>query len=429
VRIHIGLPGASIPDYDALITRAKRILFGAIRVSKDRGSKAMDVINKQITIWGFDHASDRSLRRILADFLCSRVWMTASTKAMVRLNTTDRWPPNLALPDNRAMEGIFGGAALYLRPSVLKVASLAAYSGLLGYEMPKEELQWLQVWDSLLCSIPTIEVETCLSDANYLLRCLVRHLELVIGNDEFERISRLVSRSLGGQPRRSHPVSLLQSIKQSPVFATVELGRAYVFSRDGAGTSLLKSGWWVPEAWGVWSKEGKASIQFTLAASTEVDSAVLELHCLRTINIADYVIQLNEVIIEPRMEVAPDGAILSILIDAFDVPLNATAVRIDIQALHAQSPFERGINADPRRLGLALKSLTLKRLEPCRRGWLPTVSLATNRAEVVLTTSARNNCLDIGDIGGGSPLRPCYCGLQSHRASKGLLWTRDGGQQ
>jgi hypothetical protein len=132
-------------------------------------------------------------------------------------------------------------------------------------------------------------------------------------------------------------------------------GRVVDFSTSGDGHVYFLAGWSEPEDWGTWSDGTHASLAFRqtnpsegtklrlLAAGFERAAAQPQ---SVTVRIDGHSVGLVELAAAPQWI-------------EFDVPGRGLDHRVDFEIATPTSPADRGLSADPRRLGIALHNMTL----------------------------------------------------------------------
>ena len=153
---------------------------------------------------------------------------------------------------------------------------------------------------------------------------------------------------------QSHAVLQLKDlIKQ------VETNQNIDFSKNGEGKLLLTSGWFIPEEWGVWAEDEKATLLLPLPAAgaksiqLEARAFVVPQHPVQTVSI-----WANGVFIK-KVELTKGDQNL------IDIPIPAKSlipgyVSLEFEFLNRARPRDLGYNQDDRYLSMALVSARFK---------------------------------------------------------------------
>jgi hypothetical protein len=144
-------------------------------------------------------------------------------------------------------------------------------------------------------------------------------------------------------------------LQLSDLIKRVEINQIINFSKNGAGKLLLTSGWFIPEEWGVWAEDEKATLLLPLPASgaksvqLEARAFVAPKHPVQTV-----AIWANGIFIK-KVELTKGDQNL------IDIPIPAKSlipgyVSLEFEFLSRARPRDLGYNQDDRYLSMALVS-------------------------------------------------------------------------
>jgi len=144
-------------------------------------------------------------------------------------------------------------------------------------------------------------------------------------------------------------------LQLSDLIKRVEINQNIDFSINGAGKLLLTSGWFIPEEWGVWAEDEKATLLLPLPVSgaksvqLEARAFIVPKHPVQTV-----AIWANGVFIK-KVELTKGDQNL------IDIPIPAKSlipgyVSLEFEFLSRARPRDLGYNQDDRYLSMALVS-------------------------------------------------------------------------
>jgi hypothetical protein len=144
-------------------------------------------------------------------------------------------------------------------------------------------------------------------------------------------------------------------LQLSDLIKPVVINESINFSKNGTGKLLLTSGWFIPEDWGVWAEDEKATVLLPIPASgaksiqLEARAFVVPKHPVQTVSI-----WANGVFIK-KVELTKGDQNL------IDIPIPAKSlipgyVSLEFEFLSRARPRDLGYNQDDRYLSMALVS-------------------------------------------------------------------------
>jgi hypothetical protein len=155
----------------------------------------------------------------------------------------------------------------------------------------------------------------------------------------------------------------VRSVQVEEVNRSVWLGETVVFSEGSEGGRLLNEGWSTPEPTGVWTAGENARLAFRLIDVAPTDAEVV-------LDVTPFLTAQHRKL---EVEVWTGGERVAMQVFRFGEAERALHVHLPRTVIHPQEdvilglhlrhparPVDLGVNADPRRLGLHLRSLTIR---------------------------------------------------------------------
>lgn len=139
--------------------------------------------------------------------------------------------------------------------------------------------------------------------------------------------------------------------------ADVSLNKPISFAKGGEGVELLGTGWSQPEAWGVWSDGGLATI-FIPKPKQAPKKMLVDLRAFISSanSFQDITVSVNEHLLREYKLDKAEGNLLAIELPAN----NDNFYKITFQIQAPMRPFDLGFNKDKRLLGIGLISIKLE---------------------------------------------------------------------
>jgi hypothetical protein len=138
----------------------------------------------------------------------------------------------------------------------------------------------------------------------------------------------------------------------------------FSFKKAGNGTEYLKSGWSLPESWGIWSEgnQSEISLMFEDSISGEIELFIegfAFLHENHTLQEIDLYIN-NQFIKTLKYSLKKNGPMKRVKIPENKLSRGVKRLDIMFKLKNTKAPAELGISDDVRRLGLGLVSLRIR---------------------------------------------------------------------